>query len=278
MVAGVGFPGGVRRGQAGTILRYVATRMHAEVEPLRSGWCWGWSYRRIRGGSQYSNHASATALDLNAPRHPLGRRGTFSTAQVRRIHAIIDACDGVVRWGGDYRGRKDEMHFEINVRPTDPRVARLAARITAGTPAPAPVPVVTPAAATGWPTVRTGADSFRVRVIQRLLTHAGFRVEVTGYFGSKTKRAAVAFQRRHDLPAYGIVGPMTWPQLVVPVRPGARGQHVRGAQTALRAAGAELRVDGVAGAKTRAAVVAYQQRMRLTASGTVDGATWARLV
>jgi hypothetical protein len=34
-----------------------------------------------------------------------------------------------VRWGGNYSGTKDEMHFEINVGPGSDRVARLAHKI-----------------------------------------------------------------------------------------------------------------------------------------------------
>lgn len=113
-VAGVTFPNGVLKGDVATVLHYVARRFHAEVEPLRAGWCWGWFVKIIVGSTSISNHASGTAVDFNAPAHPLGAAGTFSTAKQAAIHRIIADCDGVVRWGGDYSGRKDEMHFEIN--------------------------------------------------------------------------------------------------------------------------------------------------------------------
>lgn len=126
-VAGVTFPNGVRRGDVATVLFYVARRFHAEVEPLKAGTCWGWFNRPIRGATSISNHASGTAIDLNADKHPLGKVGTFSAAKVRAIRRILADCDGVVRWGGDYSGRKDEMHFEINVSSS--RVAELAKKI-----------------------------------------------------------------------------------------------------------------------------------------------------
>jgi hypothetical protein len=113
-VAGVTFPNGVRRGDVATVLHYVAQRFHDEVQPLRSGWCWGWYVKNIEGSSSISNHASGTAIDLNAPAHPIGRRGTFTDSEERAIRRILADCDGVVRWGGDYTGRADEMHFEIN--------------------------------------------------------------------------------------------------------------------------------------------------------------------
>lgn len=67
------------------------------------------------GASSLSNHSSGTAFDWKAPSHPLGAVNTFSRAQISTIRAIVNVeCAGAVRWGGDYSGRKDEMHFEIN--------------------------------------------------------------------------------------------------------------------------------------------------------------------
>jgi hypothetical protein len=110
-------PQGVRRGDVATVLLFVAERFHHTVEPLHAHQCWGYAYRKIRGSSSVlSNHASGTAIDLNAPAHPLGARGTLTREKVAAIRRILAFCDGTVRWGGDYRHRKDEMHFEI-VRP-----------------------------------------------------------------------------------------------------------------------------------------------------------------
>lgn len=58
---------GVRKGPAGDLLIAAAARWHREVEPLVAGTCWGYAERKIRGGSALSNHASGTAIDLNAP-------------------------------------------------------------------------------------------------------------------------------------------------------------------------------------------------------------------
>jgi D-alanyl-D-alanine carboxypeptidase len=127
-VPGVRLPGGVRRGAVSVVLFFVAGEFHRTVEPLWSGWCWGYARRRIAGSAAWSNHASGTAIDLNAPRHPMGVRGTFTPARVQAIRRILDVCDGCVRWGGDYSVRADEMHFEIN-RPAA-AVKELAARLT----------------------------------------------------------------------------------------------------------------------------------------------------
>jgi hypothetical protein len=129
-VAGVTFPNGVRKGDVAVVLFYVARRFHAEVEPLKKGSCWGWFNRAVRGSASISNHASGTAIDLNADSHPLGAVGTFNSTKRAAIRRILDACDGVVRWGGDYSGRKDEMHFEINRNAAS--VSALADKIRSG--------------------------------------------------------------------------------------------------------------------------------------------------
>ncbi|MGM7422780.1 M15 family metallopeptidase [Cellulosimicrobium sp. CpK407] len=128
--------GRVRRGDVATIFIYLNDRFDREVEDLDEAAGqpqddWGWASRPIIGNpTDLSNHASGTAEDLNATRHPLGKVGTFTRPQVVALRAILDALGGVVRWGGDYPGRKDEMHFEINASPA--RVAQVAAAIRAG--------------------------------------------------------------------------------------------------------------------------------------------------
>jgi D-alanyl-D-alanine carboxypeptidase-like protein len=75
-----------------------------------------------------SNHASGTAVDLNADRHPLGTSPskTFNKDQIAEIHKILAETGHLVRWGGDYTGRQDPMHFEILDGVTE---ARCAARL-----------------------------------------------------------------------------------------------------------------------------------------------------
>lgn len=122
--------GKVRAGDVATIFDYLGQRFNAEVEPIVKAHSWGWNYRDIRGATSLSNHASATAVDYNAPAHPLGKSGTFSAAQRAAIDRILASLGGVVRWGGNYSGRKDEMHFEIVGSAA--AVAAVAARIRAG--------------------------------------------------------------------------------------------------------------------------------------------------
>lgn len=82
---------------------------------------WGFAYRQVRGATDMlSNHASGTAIDLNANKHPLGAKDTF---QPKQVDAILELCDKYkLRWGGLYRNRKDEMHFEIVESPKQVKV------------------------------------------------------------------------------------------------------------------------------------------------------------
>lgn len=105
----------LRRDYAGPLLVAFASAFHRSVEPIHDPGCWSYAYRAVRGQtSGLSNHASGTAIDLNAPRHPLGKRGTFTPQQTARIRHLIGLTGGALRWGGDYSGRADEMHVELN--------------------------------------------------------------------------------------------------------------------------------------------------------------------
>ena len=89
------------------------------IEPIDGGQLddWGYAFRMVRGSTEtLSNHASGTAIDLNATKHPLGKIGTFPAEKVPMIRALAKKYG--LAWGGDYRNRKDEMHFEICLTPT----------------------------------------------------------------------------------------------------------------------------------------------------------------
>lgn len=105
-----------------------AREFHQKVERLRKGWCWGYAARSIRGSKRPSFHWAGIAIDLNAPKHPLGRAGTFNAAQRKTINELIKKYG--LRWGGNYRRRKDDMHFEV-ILPRAEAVA-LAKRIQKG--------------------------------------------------------------------------------------------------------------------------------------------------
>jgi hypothetical protein len=65
------------------------------------------NYRLIRGSSAISNHSFAIAIDIAPSGNGLGvKKGTMPAFAVKAFK------DQGFRWGGDYKGRKDWMHFE----------------------------------------------------------------------------------------------------------------------------------------------------------------------
>lgn len=125
--------GRVLAGDVQVVFDYLCERFNNEVERINKAWSWGWAPRPIRGSVVTSNHASATAVDLNSPIHVLGKWNTFSPKQQAKIRAILKDLvidgDTVVRWGGDYKNRPDDMHFEIDAPAA--RVKKLADKIRA---------------------------------------------------------------------------------------------------------------------------------------------------
>lgn len=104
-------------GAAGFVLSHWAMWFSECVERIQGDtWDdWGYAIRPIRGGGiTLSNHASGTALDINAQAHPLGSRHTFTDEQEwRLLRRLRGRYGGLIRWGGSYSGRADEMHFEL---------------------------------------------------------------------------------------------------------------------------------------------------------------------
>ncbi len=106
---------GVRAGDTHTVLSWVMDRFDQTVAKLKPAQCWGYAPRKIRGGSDYwSNHASGTAIDLNAADFPQGTR-RMTLSQIDACRAIVAQSGGAIRWGGDYGGSTlvDQQHFEI---------------------------------------------------------------------------------------------------------------------------------------------------------------------
>jgi len=98
------------------ILITFAKEFHESVEPIDQGQLddWGYAFRMTRGSNKVlSNHSSGTVIDLNAIKHPLGKSNTFDKQQRNTIKLLIIKY-GLV-WGGNFKRRKDDMHFEIGL-------------------------------------------------------------------------------------------------------------------------------------------------------------------
>jgi peptidoglycan hydrolase-like protein with peptidoglycan-binding domain len=135
-----------------------------------------------------------------------------------------------------------------------------------------------------WPVVRAGDTEHPVQTLQYLLRARAHPVTVDGVFGPATDTAVRAFQGGQHLTIDGVVGPRTWSALIVQVTLGDTGDAVRGVQEEFQYRNESgdpakgLRVDGIFGAKTTAAVRAFQQALALSADGIVGPLTWRALV
>jgi D-alanyl-D-alanine carboxypeptidase-like protein len=132
---------------------------------------WSWAVRNVRGSkTTITNHASGTAIDLNATQHPRGVSGTFTRAQVTAVRKILAAFfdptagRSVVRWGHDYSSAStvDSMHFEINANAA--AVKRVADKIRKAQAVPAKPAAPTPAPTTVQAPITLGGLMFLASV------------------------------------------------------------------------------------------------------------------
>ncbi len=131
-----------------------------------------------------------------------------------------------------------------------------------------------------WPLEQDGSTGEDVKSVQYLVTAHGHSTNVDGIFGPNTKAAVEAFQSSQGLGVDGIVGPQTWPKLIIQVQQGSNGDAVRAVQSQIhgRGDGQVLAVDGSFGPDTDAAVRAFQQLLGLSVDGIVGPDTWNHLV
>jgi peptidoglycan hydrolase-like protein with peptidoglycan-binding domain len=136
-----------------------------------------------------------------------------------------------------------------------------------------------------WPLVkRAPTMNFPVRSLQQLLRARNHPVTVDGIFGPNTEAAVKAFQQSKNLSADGIVGPQTWPKLVVQVKQGDSGDAVRGVQEVMKfhdqsdGEGPTIHVDGIFGPITDNWVRGFQTAVGTASDGIVGPITWRALV
>ena len=131
-----------------------------------------------------------------------------------------------------------------------------------------------------WTTVGQGSTGAVVPGIQYLLRAHGHAVAVDGDFGPQTAAAVAAFQTAQGVTADGIVGPITWPRLVIAVQQGSTGDAVRAVQQfgLQRSPGEDpLAVDGSFGPLTKERVEFFQESWGLTLDGVAGRETWSFL-
>lgn len=167
--------------------------------------------------------------------------------------------------------------------------------------APAAPSTATLVDALGRVTLGTGSRGSSVEALQTLLNQNGAKISVDGKFGPATRSAVMSFQSSKGLAVDGRVGPATRgafgkgssaraaapakqasssssASAMPKLRYGARGEAVRTLQQKLRAAGADIKVDGVFGSNTKTAVFAAQRANNLGVDGVVGPNTWSALL
>ncbi|WP_328780471.1 hypothetical protein [Streptomyces canus] len=124
----------VRMGDVETVLVHVIRRFHYDIDALGvrgeprpvEGWVPPSEIHDSRHPE--SNLASGTAVVVRPGSYPLGARGGFTDAEELLVRDILADCEGIVRWGGSDR-RPYEGLFYLNVKPGDPRLAKVASKL-----------------------------------------------------------------------------------------------------------------------------------------------------
>lgn len=118
--------------------------------------------------------------------------------------------------------------------------------------------------------------------LQMLLNARGAKLKIDGEFGVKTEAAIKKFQRSRGLKVDGVVGPQTWPKLIIRLKRGDKGTAVKALQGTMFGHNGEwmeeLRKEsGVFGFETEKAVRYYQESADLKVDGIAGPQTWCIL-
>lgn len=88
---------------------------------LRTGQCWGFACRRVRGGSSWSGHAYAGAWDWNSVSNPMVARkssGDFDSRVTDMPPWLVELCEAWgIEWGGRWSRTVDGMHYQAHNMP-----------------------------------------------------------------------------------------------------------------------------------------------------------------
>lgn len=145
-----------------------------------------------------------------------------------------------------------------------------------------------------YSTLRRNNKGLEVEYLQLRLREWGyFRQNVTGIFGAETENAVKRFQQDSDIFPSGVVDGQTWNAIErkpntssrtsqrcnrPTLQPGAEGEDVRELQQRLYDLGyLKIRPSSYFGQATKQALIRYQQKQDLPATGTVNARIWEAL-
>ena len=267
--AGASFPQGVHRLVAplfnGLLADLVHAGLHIPTGPVLTAGNWGYEARDVRGATYLSFHAYGLAIDVDAPHNPMTTAPGYGTMP---HNAGALATKWGCEWGGSWSGRRDLMHYECHLAPSE--VAGVVAKNS---------PAKAPSASVALPTLHQGSVGPAVATLQRRLN---LTPAVHPAFGPATEAAVRMYQTRHKVSADGVVGPQTWGLLntsrILPgervVRLGCTGDDVSWLQRRLWLTPSPHPAFGPI---TENAVKTWQGRAHLEQTGVVDATTWAKL-
>ncbi|MFD5829338.1 M15 family metallopeptidase [Lentzea sp. NPDC060358] len=129
-VEGSGAVVALRSGDVATVLLHVARRFHYEVATLLPG-----QLSQTAGTAPFeSNYLSGTAFAIRPDLYPAGARGNFFPHELAAVRDVLAECEGIVRWGGDFKKSPKEGHFQLDVGPGDVKLVRVARKIAQWSP------------------------------------------------------------------------------------------------------------------------------------------------
>jgi len=124
-IEGSGATIALRSGDVATVLLHVARRYNYEIATVELA-----HVSQVVGAAPFeTNYASGTAFALRPDLYPLGVKGNLFPTQLVVLRDVLAECEGVVRWGGDFKKSPKEGHFQIDVRPGSPKLVMVARKI-----------------------------------------------------------------------------------------------------------------------------------------------------